>query len=266
MTPLAHQIVKELTLPVKRRTFLDQSGLLERMENVHCFDVTEVFGLAGELADDLYSRAMATGTFSALETQTFLPAKRTWIEFRCNGRVEGVLLEKDQRGDFAVARWAIASEQLFASAEKSGALVLTDEPRPVVGDWVCVRDIPGESREMKEGWVFMVYALLAIINTPRLIGRKQHMPHRGLERKLANAKGLVGKFPLRAWTELKLSVSDIGRRADGCVHEAHYTGEKCLHFCRAHLRIANGKLVKVSAHWRGNPALGIKRTRYMVSV
>jgi hypothetical protein len=50
--------------------------------------------------------------------------------------------------------------------------------------------------------------------------------------------------------------------ADGTVHEAHYTGEKCLHFCRSHLRVRNGRLEQVKAHWRGNPSLGIKQTRY----
>ncbi|MGE4321941.1 MAG: hypothetical protein AB7E60_02805 [Sphingobium sp.] len=264
MTPLAHRIVKELTLPVKDRTFNDQCGLLQRMDDVHCFDATEVFNLAGALSKDLHKSASASGFLDIMEAQTFLPAPRTWIEWKySNGAREGVLME--QRNGFAVCDWAVWQDDLFASNKRSGALLMEGGSTPVNQGFPCVRDVGDEPREVMIGYVVLMYALLAIINTPRLIGRKQHMPHRGLERRLAKTKGLVGKFPLHAWTELKLSVSDIGKRADGTEHEAHYTGEKCLHFCRAHIRIKRGKLERVSAHWRGNPALGIKRTRYKLA-
>jgi hypothetical protein len=44
--------------------------------------------------------------------------------------------------------------------------------------------------------------------------------------------------------------------------EGHLTGEKCLHFVRTFLRVRMGQLEYVDAHWRGNPALGMKRSRY----
>lgn len=87
------------------------------------------------------------------------------------------------------------------------------------------------------------------------------MPHRKVERELTKAFGL-GKFPLRAWTELRLTVAKPAEIDDGESHEAHLTGRRALHFCRKHIRIRNGKLEYVSAHWRGDPALGIKQTRY----
>lgn len=265
MTPLAHRIVKELTLPLKDRTFKDQCGLLQRMDDVHCFDVTEVFNLAADLALSIHDTCARMGELKLMETQTFLPAPSTWIEWSNGGGREAVLLEYDARGQIATSRWAFGDSARFLSARKAGVLSLTGDGVHAASNWPAVRCFDGEGETEARGWNYMVLALLAIINSPRLIGRKQHMPHRGLERRLANAKGLVGKFPLHAWTELKLSVSDIGKRADGTEHEAHYTGEKCLHFCRAHLRIRNGKLERVQAHWRGNPALGIKRTRYKVA-
>jgi hypothetical protein len=105
-------------------------------------------------------------------------------------------------------------------------------------------------------------AALALINTPRIIGRRQHMPHQGMQRKIAAGKKMVGKFPLKAWTEIKLEV--MPPVIDGGQHEARLTGGKALHFCRAHLRIRMGHLERVSAHWRGDPSLGIKQTRYSV--
>ena len=107
-----------------------------------------------------------------------------------------------------------------------------------------------------------LYGLLAIINTPRVIMRRQHMPHAGLQRALIASRRITGKYPLLAWQELQLKVQppDI----DESDHEAHLTGARALHFCRAHLRIRLGRLELVSAHWRGDPALGIKQTRYRV--
>ena len=111
----------------------------------------------------------------------------------------------------------------------------------------------------------MAYAELAmiLINSPHIIGRRQHMPHAGLERQLT--RGLAGgKFPLHAWTEIKLQVAKPVEIDDGEPHEAHLTGRRALHFVRKHIRIRLGQLEYVSAHWRGDPSIGIKRSRYTV--
>jgi hypothetical protein len=109
---------------------------------------------------------------------------------------------------------------------------------------------------------FWAYAALALINAPRVIGRKQHMPHERIEREQLKQLGLVGKFPLRAWTEIVLTVAPADNRTGEPSTEAHLTGEKCLHYCRTHLRVRLGTLEYVEGHWRGNPALGMKRNRY----
>jgi hypothetical protein len=76
---------------------------------------------------------------------------------------------------------------------------------------------------------------------------------------------MVGTFPLRAWTEIKLEVCPPKWAGDLPENETHFTGTRALHFCRAHARIRLGRLEFVRAHWRGDPALGIKRSRYRLT-
>jgi hypothetical protein len=108
------------------------------------------------------------------------------------------------------------------------------------------------------------YALLGMINTPQVFQRLVHQPHAGLQRKLAAAKPLVGKFPLGAWTEILLKVP--APQGEQSVHPdgSYLSGERALHWCRAHLRYRLGQWEVVSDHWRGNPAIGIKQSRYRV--
>lgn len=289
MTPLAHRIAKELTLPVSKRDWqLTHFQVPQMLADVHCFALDEAKPLIDQIGDT-FRHTGFDGRFA------FLPAPKTWLEWKGeseNSEGTGVddhaaLLEERDDDSFDVTyfarhRWK-GYETFYVSCLGPDKSVL---PNPMSGEaneiQISKVNLPiGSSLSTEEErrevvlrqaatgvyrpTPFQIYAALALINTPRLIGRKQHMPHRGLERKLANADSIIGKFPLHAWTEIQLSVADIGTRADGSEHEAHYTGEKCLHFCRAHLRVRNGRLERVTAHWRGNPALGIKRSRYAVT-
>jgi hypothetical protein len=130
---------------------------------------------------------------------------------------------------------------------------VTTQPLPLVGS---ILD------ETHENGYFICYAFLALINTPRIIGRRQHMPHERVEREKLKALGLVGKFPLHAWTEIVLKVAPPDDRTGEPSTEGHLTGERCLHFVRTFLRVRMGQLEYVESHWRGNPALGMKRSRY----
>ena len=106
-----------------------------------------------------------------------------------------------------------------------------------------------------------VYSLLACINTPKVIGRRQRMPNAKLERRLMKQAGITGKYPLRAWTEIILEVGPPREDKNGIV-EGRLTGTRALHFVRRFYRIRNGQLEYVSPHWRGDAAVGIKRSRY----
>ena len=192
-------------LPMKRRTFDDHIGLLDIMDDVHCFECSDVLEAAKELAADLHKRPNQIGRLA------FLPAPKTWIEWREeDGRI-GILLRelKSHKGEPVCAHLYYALDNL--SWEHTGMLelvgLLNHKPNAVVPLSMGGR-LSGSLEEKIT--TYLLYALLAMINTPRLIGRRQHMPHRGLERDLTRAMKPIGKYPLHAWTEIKL---EVGRRA-----------------------------------------------------
>jgi hypothetical protein len=105
---------------------------------------------------------------------------------------------------------------------------------------------------------------LAIINSPRIIGRRVHQPHKGLARELKRRD--IGIGQLLPWHEIKLEVTKPRDIYDGEQHEDVITGRRALHFCRKHLRLCHsGTLTYVREHWRGDPAFGIRRGRYHVT-
>lgn len=263
MTPLAHRITNELMLPIKRRTFVDNCGLLGKIDDMHCFEVSQIFDAAADLAKKFVDRAEAAR--SAWENLLFLPAPKTWIEFGLNGRRFGVLLE--QRNGFASAYWAAASEAGFVSFDSIGKLPLQGHAVTSSLDtqfWPSI--FPAHSRSEAEArtWNWQIIALLAMINAPRIVGRRQHDPHRGLARKLLAGRGICGRFPLRAWTEIILEVTPPRDASSDEPSETRLTGQRALHFVRAHLGIRWGQLVLISACWRGDASLGIRQSRYLV--
>ena len=249
MTPLAQRIVKELTLPVKRRTFNDQADLSVRMVDVHCFECSDIVELASDAGE-----AALRGDFDG--RTTFLPAPNTWIEWLEDGDRVGVLLTEKRGPDGPMVAGytvAISGNNIFG-ATRAGVLPL--------GTPACMGTSEiSESRKLEA----MLYGFLACINTPRIIGRRQHMPHRGLERRLTQALGVQGSFPLNAWTEIKLQVAPPKDMSGDGSTEAHLTGQRALHFCRAHLRIRLGRLEVVRSHWRGDASLGLRQSRYRLT-
>lgn len=262
MTPLAHKIMLDQCQRVKDRKFNDQAGLLPQMRDLHCFEITEV----APSAFDIGKYSWLNCEF--VETQRFQPAPRTWIEWKDPGGSRiGALLHQTADGKF---KW---TEAMDSHGHFMSTVCMTFDPEAKSGSSAiqvklpsgqAERNAPDSVRKNLAGTGAVIIGALAMINTPRIIGRVQHMPHRGLERALLKNQKLVGKFPLHAWTEIKLHVTPP-EEAEG-EHEAHLTGERALHFCRAHLRIRLGRLEFVKAHWRGNPAIGIKQSRYTVTL
>lgn len=262
MTPLAQRIAKELALPRAERTFVDNCQILRRFDEVHCFECSEVFEISCDLTASFLELSEAGGG-DRIGRLAFLPAPRTWLEWRNGAGRTGVLLEevKDRDGDthHARLRWAIQDDVRFASVPGQEGLALLGA--------ITSGEAPGAINPILDARLshvmgFSLYALLAMINTPRVIGRRVHQPHAGLQRALARARGLQGKFPLHAWTEIKLEVRPP-RIDDGAnERDVYLTGSRALHFVRAHLRIRMGRIELVSAHWRGDASLGIKQSRY----
>lgn len=277
MTPLAQSLARQLVKPIAQRAgpWRTEQGsklLSAALDDTHFFEVSAV----KPLVDVIDASILKDGDFgrsrSAMEDYLFLPAPNTWIEWNtADGRIA---LHLSAVGDHAQVRafWprglffagdtgvrAIASDgcrhQQFIPAEWRSQLI----PTP----WIEL--VGGNIEMLAEAMLFWSDAYRYIINSPKIIGRKQHMPHSGLQKALIKAGSPVGRYPLHAWSEILLEARPTFVDDSGKEHEARLTGRKCLHFCRAHVRIKCGKMEIVNSHWRGDPALGIKRTRYKVA-
>lgn len=257
MTPLAARIAREKTLPLKDRTFRDEAGILPIIDGAHCFECSAITNDAL----DLYNRSEGASDFS---NYIFLPAPITWIEYQVPETREyesstvGILLHRKYANENYCEIYVV-SRTLFQSFYLGFMCLQSTHTRPwcFTTEWQRIGKI-NES----DGFMGVLFALLAMINTPRIIGRRTHLPHAGLQRKLARSKGMSGKFPLHAWTEIVLEVTPPEM---GGEQETRLSGHKALHFVRQHLRIRLGQLELVKAHWRGDPALGIKRSRYRLA-
>lgn len=270
MTPLAMYLTKQLIAPRKDRrdSWADdqqRAVLRTKLTDIHCFEITEVLGLMREVHDALDAKGKDE-FYNTMGKFGFLPAPKTWIEWRMrDGTRQSVHLEQIDEtatpsNDATIAiNWFCRESSAYVGA-------LTSDHRSILVSQAHPNLPPRFVGLNKNGWrlVFTLSSLaLIMINSPRIIGRKQHMPHVGLERQLT--RGLAGgKFPLHAWTEIKLQVAKPIEIDDGEPHEAHLTGRRALHFVRKHIRIRLGQLEYVSAHWRGDPSIGIKRSRYTV--
>jgi hypothetical protein len=286
MTPFAQTLVRQAMAQVKPGTPLADNKPLASSD-CRCFEVTQVLDLMEDLVGE--------SKFDPLTSVTsFLPAPITWIEFKQDWGRSGCMLQsfdgsrpatqyrpgyvraKTPSGEIIAptkGQPGFTMVQLFHGDDADDEvtslprLVFTqcDDamlPLPIDKDgfYTDIEDASDDAEAARYARAFM--AALAIINTPRIVGRRQHMPHAGLQRELARKYGMVGKFPLQAWTEIKLEVTPP--IIEEGVYETHLTGQRALHFCRAFLRIRLGRLEMVKSHWRGDPAIGIRQSRYTV--
>lgn len=136
----------------------------------------------------------------------------------------------------------------------------TKPTRRMLAQWNTIRLPP------QENLLIAATAFLICINSPKIIGRRMHAPHRGLEKQLLKQRPqIMGQHPLKVWTEVKLEVAAPREATPGDGGEVHFTGDRALHWVRAFTRIRFGRLELVKAHQRGNAHLGIKQTRYRVT-
>ncbi|HYD30168.1 MAG TPA: hypothetical protein VEB64_04845 [Azospirillaceae bacterium] len=255
MTPLAQATAKQRCLPAKQRTIIDPCDLLPAFDNPHCFECSEVCDLVDPLGSQIALQA---------EQLVFLPAPQTWIEFHdpeTGSRLGALLTAVGAEGATAEFRTVMMFRDGRIVAMPEVGIIPVDQKWKPFDFKFSLRYLPPDNEKHAHQNMHYFMALLCMINTPRIIGRRQHLPHAGLQRQIARAKGMVGKFPLHAWTELKLEVRPT-MVDTGEPHDAMLTGGRALHFCRAHLRVRLGRLELVHAHWRGDPALGMRQTRH----
>lgn len=259
MTPLAHRIVKELTVPAKHLTFEDAAGIIKRMRTVHCFECSEVLGLAKELAIAFAADDSPLDAFGGL---AFLPAQNTWIEYQDESGRVGYHLECP-RGE----NRAIVSAVSLNSSAPFMLLPLDGHPDRGRAFNTQPRTSFSDTLLSAHGWI--IYALLSMINSPRRINQRVIMPHAGLQRRLAAASKTIGKWPLRAHSELTLKVGapPVDAKDERALVD-YLSNQMPLHFVRAHKRRVPdrfGPWTLIPACWRGNAAMGIKQVRYRLA-
>lgn len=291
MTPLAGKFATELCLPMRSRRIQDKAGIFERMPGLHCFECSEISEAVMSALEHEGGIEGSWTIIAGLLGHTFLPSERTWLESSwahrassvpegiasSSGRM-GIMLEfigpeatkedawpagryldirlamQEAKGPQAGLVWTIPVGQIRPGTmlDKHGIQIQWNLP-PV--DTV-------ESFESTLMWVGSMALLeLDILNEPSLVIMHEHAPHKGLQKKLTRSAD--GHYPLKAWHEVRI------RPGAPIVEDGvgHLTGRKCLHFVRSHRRLYRaygGKEAVVKAHWRGDPALGIQRTRYKV--
>lgn len=280
MTPLAQRALRNLMgvggePPLVNPGRFSNADLLGSLSKAVCFELSEVaevipnlgYSLLGKYQDE-NGRDRLDGTADA--KYSFLPAPTTWVELVHKGGGEklairvGYLVEDIGSG--------MLTGQLFLARPQPG--------RPIVKvaefvQWKVGSEHEGEVRsfpklvdwvdqQLVDNLVIDLYALLALINSPKTIGRTTHPAHAGLARELR--RSFVGPIELRPWHEIKLRITPPDLTEDEIRGgQFTFTKGRALHFCRAHLRMWKGRLILVSAHWRGDPKLGVARSRYTVT-
>jgi len=264
MTPLAAYLSKQITHPRNEFWKRNKQMLKFSLSDIHCFEVSKIVPLAEELHAEYSKKGKS---IEQSEKYLFLPAPKTWIEAERPDHIRFAFLLRqieDRVFEFEPGKpTRCAAVTMFGEQRAAMIGLLSTESNK--GWRATDKLLDAETAKLPiSGLLQIVHILLGMINTPRIIGRTQHMPNRAVERRLARDFG-VGKFPLHAWNEIKLEVTKPPEIDDGEPHEAHLTGRRALHFCRAHLRLSRGKLEYVSSHWRGEASIGIKKTRYLVT-
>lgn len=282
MTPLAKWIAERSVYDKKWWRGGTDKVLWPFPEGVKCFEVTQVY----ELASDLAKQAQSTSTL--LDSLAFLPAPLTWLE-HTDRQSDGssltsayLLRQKDNQtascvsvvgigtaGGVGIVPIPLADLPLLATASAEDMAINTViEHQNLDPTWLPKgsgtldkshfdQDASLASEITRSYWL---YAVLSIINSPRTVHRSDHKPNSGLNKRLTRANRKP--FALLPWHEIKLEMTT----PEGSPELAgqRISGPKALHFCRQHIRIRLGRLELVRGHWRGDASLGLAQSRYRV--
>jgi hypothetical protein len=226
----------------------------------HCFDLSPVATLLTETAKEL-GRAYS-GPIDLGEGVVF-PAESFWIEWPAFGLVMARWGGLDRKG---LAIWAFraAMEPLWPQGQTQiqqyvqvghifmgadGLFTIATGPHHDVAERAFGRGV--------EGILLHALAAIAIINSPSA-KRVDQAPHKGVQRHLRQA------FPAAPTVKPSKIVIALDRPAADDGEPGHANSRRAYHFCRAHSRMKAGRTEHVRAHWRGDPAFGIRIGRYEV--
>lgn len=290
MTPIAHRLVKQrMRMGQADDGRLNSAQFPVNLSEMRCFDCTAVSDLAYDLSDSMFDHARVP------DRVAFLPAPITWIEYMMRGSGKRVAIWLIDEGD-GWARCGMAASFTQDEARSSDLCAVVDIESILpfcnkvlnkpIGHVQLAENVDkiginlnagtGHLREdvkaiinktlpddVEESHMFLIYAFLAIINTPRIVGRKSHSAHKGLEREMNLRVPAKTRTKLPEWTEIVL---EVGRPCDAETGEGGdiLTGKRALHFCRSFIRVRLGKLELVRSHWRGDAELGVRQASYKV--
>lgn len=243
MTPLLWDITKQYLLPRSQRaSWCDDVQHL--LDGVHGYEISSVAASCRGVVEQGHS---PNGAF------TFAPGSRVFLDFTV--RYKGLA----ERGGYLVCGnvvWhfmrgkdgSIDGEELslFFEPQMTSITHYAESKQPGVEKRGALTDI-GELR--------FIRAAFSIINRPQHVGLNVHQPHKKRLKKLSGTG-----FPLHVWHEV--TVGRGTRNHEGKQIESQVSGTRPYHHVRAHYKPSLG--IVVPEHWRGDPSIGIKRTRYRV--
>jgi hypothetical protein len=205
------------------------------------FEVTAVMPVVRDLMKDPIKNVGDEDTY-------FLPSDTFWFEYVENQARFGYLVT-----DF---KWPKLNMQAVSPGSRDIKNITI---------WSNIRfDIDDEISSHAKP-VVLLRNLLKLINHPRVINQQTFNPHAGLQKKLIAAKAMTGKFPLKAWTNLTLKCGEPPEDKSGVApKKTILSGARCQHWVISHRRVIGGVERIVKGHWRGDPSLGIKRSRYIL--
>lgn len=218
----------------------------------------------------------------------FMPAYRTWIEWEADdmnvgfffdGRdsvTEGVgllavrLLGQKERQSvigtrFSIPDYTLALDHTAGLTPAKAIETARKLGMPLEKAMAMFADIDKipfeESMSMANILRIMkpcVYAILALINSPKIIRQHEVDVSRLNKRRQA-----LGRYTFHPHHEVRLN---IDKRMIDTTAGTGDGASRCLHFVRTHLRLVPhlGQYTLVSPHWRGDPAIGIRDTHYRV--
>lgn len=288
MTPLAKEVAE---LKASNKAWWQPyASVLKPFPEVHCFEVTQIKPLVQDLSNQAEPKRR-----SLIDVLSFLPAPATWIERtesseegrfgRVAGRSGYLLLEADDKlsarvvefmginvkggigfvafecspipllGNSDPDNWAIETAlRLKGLAETQGGFVGASRMELPPDDGYFLDQMLNKAYE--------IYLNLAIINSPHVIIRNTRPPSSGLQKRLARQAQNGESYQLLPWHDILLEVPAKFENASD--PSGRIVGPRALHFVRQFVRIRMGKLELVRSHWRGDAAVGISQSRYVV--
>ena len=277
MTPSAKSWMKYIA---SGKPFNDQAKASKRILEAKQFDCSEIAPMALDLAVDHMCDDTDERKERQLLSHIFLPHNPCWIEYAPSESIQngGAFLLIEGTAIYDGVEQRALHILRMASGHPDGAGLYHFAAIHLDMD---VSKLHGSDRIMvsHSGWPIKglsireddyIYAaalhiaiMLSIINTPKMFKVVENKSSRFFHEKLRKSKRLMQDRPyqLLPWSVIKIEMFIDNTSSTRGSIKGH---ERCLHYCRAHLRFWNGRLIHVKGHYRGNAAKGIKRSTYTV--